>query len=130
MADIPVTILEWSGGGYPGSFVSLALDGEILRYKVDWDKSYYNENHRKKEITITPTQAQWDKFREAIKPAISVKWAEKYEPEEEIMDGGGWQIHIAGDGFDIKSYGTEYPPQYSTLREALSDLTNGEIDKR
>lgn len=125
--------LTFNMSGYGTGSTSLKLEGaRILVWHVPWG---FEPGMRIDSVRAEPTTGDWAAFWAAAQAAGVGRWRREYRAEN-IVDGVGWSLRLAGDGVVIRSGGSNaYPdrdgsehegtptPEFIAFLNALTELT-------
>jgi len=90
--------------GFVGASYSVQLHDGTLTYTT-FEKGHINPNHK----TITPSEAQWREFRQALDDLRIWQWRTEY-PSNSIVDGTQWSLDIAYADQALHTHGdNNYP---------------------
>lgn len=120
-------------GGFLGSSYSVELKDGTLTYTAS-GRGQTNVRH----ATITPTDAAWREFRQALDDLKVWGWQNDY-PRGNVLDGTQWLLEIAYSDRTLKSRGDnnypdaagrptgkpEFTPVFNRYLEAVKKLTGG-----
>ena len=120
-------------GGFLGSSYSVELKGGTLTYTVS-ERGQTNVRH----ATITPTEAAWREFRQALDELKVWQWQSDY-PRGGVVDGTQWLFEIAYNDRALTSRGDnnypdaagkptgkpEFTPAFNRYLGAIKKLTGG-----
>ena len=122
--------LELFIGGYTGDSFSLRWEGERLIYEA---QRYGYQNGE--ACSIRPSRQQWQGFWRSVERAGMWTWAERYEPQDTVMDGTSWSLELDYIGRSVQSGGENaypgtlpehsaaaYPPEFRRYLRAVSRL--------
>jgi hypothetical protein len=89
-------------------------------------------------VSVVPSDEQWRTFWTTARAAGVTRWKDAYETD--VLDGGGWSLHIGLDGRDIRSRGSNaWPnrlgglsdgpsPEFEALVAAVGALVGRDIE--
>jgi hypothetical protein len=120
-------------GGFLGSTYSVELKDGTLTYTVS-GRGQSNVRH----MTITPTEAAWREFRQALDELKVWQWQNDY-PRGGVVDGTQWLLEIAYSDRALKSRGDnnypdaagkptgkpEFTPAFNRYLDAIRKLIGG-----
>lgn len=69
------------------------------------------------QLRVVPTTDDWRGFWLALEKAGVARWRGRYV-EEDVVDGGGWEIRLRDGGLRVESFGINaYPDRWGRERE-------------
>ena len=104
-------------GGFLGSSYSVELKEGALTYTVS-ERGQTNVRH----ATVTPTEAAWREFRQALDELKVWQWQNDY-PRGGVVDGTQWLFEIAYNDRALKSRGDNNYPDAAGKPTGKPELT-------
>ena len=127
----PPDELYFAYGGFGMTGVTIRADGmTVAMWRRDWDAGPGTPIDT---LRVVPTADAWRQFWAVADQAGVHHWKSRYA-EEDIVDGAGWTLRLAGGGFSLASSGSNaYPdwfgrkhggvtPEFEALMTALGNL--------
>jgi hypothetical protein len=109
-----------SVGGFHGTSYSVFIQGDQATYKA-----HSREGEPLSEEIALPSP-KWVEFVESCKRIGITKWKARYEPEELVCDGTGWEFDIDSDEITYHGEGNNaYPKGFKKFLPAVQKLLNG-----
>ena len=112
-----------------------AFFGGTLMYKIEnMDNKFvfkgraYNDFHWMPNMEFEIPEKELDKLVQLLEPVL--KWKEKYQIENDVLDGYGWSIRCKYKDTLIKTNGYEkYPSDYRQIIQSLQGFIE-EVGKK
>ena len=122
-------------GSFAGTSYGVWWDGETLVYE-----SFEVGYERRQQLLLSPSRAQWQRFRRSMDEIGVWGWAARYEPAERfepdgvVGDATYWSLSLAYAGRQVETSGDNAGPEgrdldenpgFARLCEAVTRLLGG-----